>query len=192
VRDLTIEEIWRRSERMGFGRLRSVDELWGYCRSCYYADVCRAGCTWTSESLLGRRGNNPYCHYRVRDLARQGRRERVVKVKDAPPESFAIGEFALVEEAIPGAAAAEPPRAAAPVHLHDWIRTPEGGALPPKLDLCRACDEYIWPHETTCPHCGSDVEAARIRHEEDTARRRRLIREARRILAERAAARPPG
>ncbi|HEX8168184.1 MAG TPA: GDL motif peptide-associated radical SAM/SPASM maturase [Beijerinckiaceae bacterium] len=184
VRDLTVEEIWRHSERMSFGRLRSVDELWGYCRTCYYADVCRAGCTWTSESLLGKRGNNPYCHHRVLDLAAHGRRERVVKVKDAPPDSFAIGEFALIEEAIPGAEMRElPARDPGAVHVHPRRLSPAGGAAPPKMDLCRDCDEYIWPHEATCPHCGGDVEAGRTRHEADTARRRRLIDEARRVLA---------
>ncbi len=55
VRDLSLEDIWRTSEAIHFGRLRSVDDLWGFCRTCYYADVCRGGCTWTSHSLLGKR-----------------------------------------------------------------------------------------------------------------------------------------
>jgi radical SAM protein with 4Fe4S-binding SPASM domain len=85
VRDMTVADIWRHSEKMRFGRLRDVEELWGYCRTCYYADVCRAGCTWTSESLLGKRGNNPYCHHRALDLAKpRPARKRVVKIKDAP------------------------------------------------------------------------------------------------------------
>jgi hypothetical protein len=61
-----------------------VNDLWGFCRTCYYADVCLGGCTWTSHSLLGRAGNNPYCHHRVIELAKQGLRERVVKVEPAP------------------------------------------------------------------------------------------------------------
>jgi len=103
VRDMTVADIWRHGEKMRFGRLRDVEELWGYCRTCYYADVCRAGCTWTSESLLGKRGNNPYCHHRALDLAKHGLRERVVKIKDAPPQSFAVGEFAGDERALAGA-----------------------------------------------------------------------------------------
>ena len=63
VRELGLEEIWNSSSEIHFGRLRSVDDLWGFCRSCYYADVCRGGCTWTSHSLSGHLGNNPYCHY---------------------------------------------------------------------------------------------------------------------------------
>src|SRR5204862_502419 len=75
VRDLTVEEIWNHGEPLHFGRLRSVDDLWGFCRTCYYAEVCRGGCTWTADSLFGRPGNNPYCHHRVLTLEKQGLRE---------------------------------------------------------------------------------------------------------------------
>lgn len=176
IRDLALDDIWRNQEAMAFGRTRSVEkDLWGYCRSCYYADVCRAGCTWTSDSLLGRRGNNPYCHYRVRDLAKKGRRERVVKIREAGPESFAVGEFALIEEAIPPEelAALPPDRLpgfsatdSRPVHIapeddDDPARAAGArGRIPPHLDLCRSCHEYVWPHETDCPHCGADIAAA--------------------------------
>jgi MoaA/NifB/PqqE/SkfB family radical SAM enzyme len=34
-------------------------ELWGYCAECYYASICKGGCTSVSEPLLGRPGNNP-------------------------------------------------------------------------------------------------------------------------------------
>lgn len=59
VRDLKLEDIWSQAPEIHFGRLRTVEDLWGYCRTCYYADVCRGGCTWTSHSLFGRPGNNP-------------------------------------------------------------------------------------------------------------------------------------
>lgn len=172
IRQLTLADIWHDGDAMSFGRTRSVAaDLWGYCGGCYYADVCRAGCTWTSHSLLGRRGNNPYCHFRARDLARQGLRERVVKIKDAPPDSFAVGEFALIVEPMPAtdlAALTTPlpvasPNDGRPVHIAPDPRTEEPGRdrrqgrVPPRLHLCRGCHEYIWPHETTCPHCGGDV-----------------------------------
>ncbi|GGL23249.1 GDL motif peptide-associated radical SAM/SPASM maturase [Caulobacter rhizosphaerae] len=183
VRDMTVADIWRHSEKMSFGRLRDVEELWGYCRTCYYADVCRAGCTWTSESLLGKRGNNPYCHHRALDLAKHGLRERVVKIKEAPPESFAVGEFALITEAIPGAEATPlPVRDPAAVHVAPRERSAAGGALPPSLKPCAACAHYIWPHETTCPHCQADVAEAEAGRQADTERRRALIAEATRVL----------
>src|SRR3981081_3713271 len=100
VRDLTLEEIWRSSEVMHRTRNGSTEALWGFCQSCYYADVCRGGCTWTAHSLFGVAGNNPYCHFRALQLEKQGRRERVVKIKEAPGKSFAVGEFELVVENI--------------------------------------------------------------------------------------------
>jgi radical SAM protein with 4Fe4S-binding SPASM domain len=101
VRDTPIAELWATHPALQFNRERSVDHLWGFCRDCYYAEACRGGCTWTADSLLGRRGNNPYCHHRVLTLAERGVRERVVKVEDAPDLPFATGRFALIEEPIP-------------------------------------------------------------------------------------------
>ena len=72
VRQMTIEQMWELSDSLRFARDRTVDDLWGFCRTCYYADVCRAGCTWTTHVLFGRAGNNPYCHYRALE-PRQGR-----------------------------------------------------------------------------------------------------------------------
>lgn len=100
VRDMSLDDIWHHSEGIHFGRLRSVDDLWGYCRGCYYNDICRGGCTWTSHSLLGKPGNNPYCHYRALELEKQGLRERIVKLQDAAPASFAVGRFDLITEDI--------------------------------------------------------------------------------------------
>jgi radical SAM protein with 4Fe4S-binding SPASM domain len=98
IRDKSIQEIWAKSAQLAFTRDRSVNDLWGRCRTCYYADVCRAGCTWTTNVLFGRPGNNPYCHYRALELQKKGLRERVVKIKNAPGLPFDQGEFALIEE----------------------------------------------------------------------------------------------
>jgi len=98
IRDKSLREIWEHSEPLAFTRRRTVDDLWGYCRTCYYAEVCMAGCTWTSHALFGRPGNNPMCHYRALEMDKQGLRERLVKVKDAGGLPFDHGEFALVVE----------------------------------------------------------------------------------------------
>jgi Y-X(10)_GDL-associated radical SAM protein len=181
VRDLDIEEIWRTSKEIHFGRLRSVDDLWGFCRTCYYAEVCRGGCTWTSHSLLGRPGNNPYCHYRALELQKEGLRERVVKTRDAAPTPFAVGEFELITERISdGSVAATSSSQRGPVRLKDtedlW-ESPSEGRMPPRLDICRGCDSYIWPGEVECPHCGADVAMAAKRYEADAARRKALMAE---------------
>ena len=96
-----LRDIWENADPIAFTRRRTVDDLWGYCRGCYYAETCLAGCTWTSHALMGRAGNNPMCYHRAADFAAKGQRERLVKVKDAGGKSFDHGEFAIVVEAIP-------------------------------------------------------------------------------------------
>ncbi|MFT6399462.1 MAG: radical SAM protein with 4Fe4S-binding SPASM domain, partial [Bradymonadia bacterium] len=59
---------------------RGREELWGYCGDCYYGDVCKGGCSWTSHCLLGKPGNNPYCIHRALQFEGQGLRETVRKV----------------------------------------------------------------------------------------------------------------
>jgi radical SAM protein with 4Fe4S-binding SPASM domain len=98
VRDAKLEEIWERAPALRYTRDRTVDDLWGYCRSCYYADTCRAGCTWTSDVFFGRPGNNPYCHHRALEFERVGKRERLVRVAEAPGQPFDHGRFDLVVE----------------------------------------------------------------------------------------------
>lgn len=80
---------------------RTRDDLWGYCKTCYYADVCRAGCSWTGHVLMGRPGNNPYCIHRALDHERRGLRERVVRVEPAPGEPFDHGRFDTIVEPMP-------------------------------------------------------------------------------------------
>ena len=101
IRDASLEAIWERSGPLRYIRDRTVEDLWGYCRSCYYADVCRAGCTWTGFVFFGRAGNNPYCHHRALEMQRNGRRERLVRTQLAPGVPFDYGSFELVEERLP-------------------------------------------------------------------------------------------
>ena len=99
VRDLTVEDIWFKTDELSFTRKRTTDDLWGFCQGCYYADVCRAGCTWTTHVLFGKPGNNPYCHHRALELSRQGLRERIVQIEPAEGVPFDHGRFALIQEA---------------------------------------------------------------------------------------------
>lgn len=101
IRDRSLRDMVDHAPELRFTRERTVEDLWGHCRTCYYADVCRAGCTWTSHVLFGRPGNNPYCHYRALQLQKRGRRERLVRVQAPPGIPFDHGRFELVEEPIP-------------------------------------------------------------------------------------------
>jgi Y-X(10)_GDL-associated radical SAM protein len=183
VRDLTLEDIWRSSKEIHFGRLRSVEDLWGFCRTCYYADVCRGGCTWTSHSLLGIPGNNPYCHYRAAALEKDGLRERVVKIREAAKASFAIGEFELITERVSdGGVVRSSLDESRPPRSDPALIAPETGRIPARLALCRACDSYLNQGEVVCPHCGGDVHAAAAAYEADRLRRAALIAEVERHL----------
>ena len=100
IRDAKLLDIWERAAPLRYTRDRTVEDLWGYCRTCYYADHCRAGCTWTSDVFFGRPGNNPYCHHRSLEFARRGERERLVRATPAPGEPFDHGRFEIVVEPI--------------------------------------------------------------------------------------------
>lgn len=104
LREHTMKEIWERSLPLRYTRDRTVKDLWGYCATCYYADECRAGCTWTAEVLFGKPGNNPLCHHRALEMDRVGKRERIVRVQAAPGEPFDHGLFEIVVEDKPAAA----------------------------------------------------------------------------------------
>jgi radical SAM protein with 4Fe4S-binding SPASM domain len=101
VRDRPLAEIWAETPELRFARERGTSELWGHCGECYYASLCRAGCSWTSHTLLGRRGNMPYCHHRAETLHARGIRERIEKVEAAPGAPFDFGRYRLVEEPVP-------------------------------------------------------------------------------------------
>lgn len=97
IKDLPLAEIWGSKQEMQFNRERDVLDLWGFCGSCYYADVCRGGCTWMADSLFGRRGNNPYCHHRALELQKLGIAEEIVKVSEAGSEPFGTGLYKVIE-----------------------------------------------------------------------------------------------
>lgn len=98
VREHSLAAIWERAPTLRYVRDRDVNDLWGFCRTCYYADECRAGCTWTSFSFFGKPGNNPYCHHRALEMAARGERERLVRVEAPPGEPFDTGRFEIVME----------------------------------------------------------------------------------------------
>jgi radical SAM protein with 4Fe4S-binding SPASM domain len=101
IRDASLRDIWERAAPLQFTRERTVDDLWGFCRSCYYAETCLGGCSWTSHVLFGRRGNNPFCHHRTLELLRENKRERLVRTAPPPGAPFDYGRFEVVVEPWP-------------------------------------------------------------------------------------------
>lgn len=180
IRDLALDRLWTASREAG--GLRPDKELWGFCGGCYYKDVCRGGCTWTSHSLLGAAGNNPYCHHRALELHSRGRRERVEKVAEAGPSSFAIGRFALIEEDLDGADPTRTELTPATLEIIDATVGPKDpgnghGRVPAELRQCRGCWRFVLESETECPFCHGDLDRLEREHEAQRARRNALIDE---------------
>lgn len=98
LRERSLREIWDHAPELGFARVRTVDDLDGFCRECPFAKTCMGGCSFTAHSVLGRPGNNPFCHFRARSFAQKGLRERIVPKKAAPGRPFDHGLFEIVVE----------------------------------------------------------------------------------------------
>ena len=97
LRDLSLEDLWD-DETVGLSRHRTMDELWGFCRTCAYAETCMAGCSFTAHTTLGRRGNMPFCYHRAHTLKQRGRRERLVRVQAPEGNPYDFGRFEIHEE----------------------------------------------------------------------------------------------
>ncbi len=100
VRTSRLRDLWE-GQTLAFARDRGTSELWGRCSDCYYAATCQGGCSWTSHTALGRRGNMPWCFHRAQELDKLGRRERLERVVSAEGKPFDFGLFQLIEEDVP-------------------------------------------------------------------------------------------
>ncbi len=154
VRELSVETLWNQTPQLAINRARSRENLWGFCKTCYYADVCKAGCTWTSHVLFGRAGNNPYCDYRANNLAAQGVRECIERLQKAPGLPFDHGRFALRYEDLQGN-----PLPYTPEQVSDLYAS----ALPSntsslRLETCYHCRQMVYQNTALCPFCNADVQ----------------------------------
>ena len=104
IRDYSLRTIIEETEELRFNlgadTPQGTDHLWGFCKGCEFAQLCRGGCSWTAHVFFDKRGNNPYCHHRALTQAKQGIRERVELKYKASGNPFDNGEFALIEEPI--------------------------------------------------------------------------------------------
>lgn len=118
LREKSIESIWESSHELSFTRARTVESLWGFCKTCPFAEACLGGCSFTSHALFGRPGNNPYCHYRARALAKEGKRERLIPKQLAKGTPFDHGLFDILSEPL------DAPDESAPVSLDKLVQLP--------------------------------------------------------------------
>lgn len=112
IREKSLREIIYEANNLAINEGDDLEHLWGFCKRCEFAEICRAGQVWTSHVFFDRRGNNPLCHHRSLIHAAQGLRENlrlaeraegvpfdngifeisVENAADAPPEAFTIGD----------------------------------------------------------------------------------------------------
>ncbi|AFZ59472.1 nif11-class peptide radical SAM maturase 3 [Anabaena cylindrica FACHB-243] len=104
IRDHSLRTIIEETEELRFnigaGTPKGIEHLWGFCKTCEFAELCRGGCSWTAHVFFDKRGNNPYCHHRALTQEKAGIRERVFLQRRADGNPFDNGEFALIEEPI--------------------------------------------------------------------------------------------
>ena len=104
IRDHSLRTIIEEREELRFNlgadTAKGTEHLWGFCKTCEFAELCRGGCTWTAHVFFNKRGNNPYCHHRTLTQEQRGIRERVVLKHKAEGNPFDNGEFSLIEEPI--------------------------------------------------------------------------------------------
>jgi radical SAM protein with 4Fe4S-binding SPASM domain len=160
IRDRNLKQIWWKTDELSLNRARTTAELWGFCGSCYYADVCKAGCTWTTHVLFGRAGNNPYCHHRALELSKQGLRERIAQVEKAPGTPFDHGQFELIVETVDEHAVDTLPMASNTlVQIKPAKSRQTGKSHSKELIICRGCDRHVMSDTRDCPFCQGDVRA---------------------------------
>lgn len=162
LRDRSIESMWRDHDAIRFLRTRTVDDLWGFCRTCEHAADCLAGCSWVSHSFLGRPGNNPYCHHRALELSRGGLRERIEWLQAPPGQPFDLGRFGLWLEPADGGAGGQlqvPPEWQRPVTVERAERP-----RPRRLVPCPACGRHSAAVDARCGSCGHDLAEADAQH----------------------------
>ena len=161
IRDRDLKQIWWKTDELSLNRERTSTQLWGFCGSCYYADVCKAGCTWTTHVLFGRAGNNPYCHHRALELSKHGLRERIAQVEKAPGTPFDHGQFELIVETVDEHAVETLPMANSTlVQIKPAkSRQPAKATQSEELIICRGCDRHVMFDTKVCPFCQGDVRA---------------------------------
>src|SRR5215218_2695594 len=162
IRDRNLKGIWWETDELSINRGRVTEELWGFCRSCYYADSCKAGCTWTTHVLFGRAGNNPYCHHRALELSKRGLRERIAQVESAPGTPFDHGRFELILEAADGTAQSQainklPLATSNLVQITSQRGKTKGTQARKELIVCRGCNRHVLPGTRICPFCQGNI-----------------------------------
>ena len=69
VRQRSFKDIWEDESGFAYNTDWHEDRLTGFCATCPYRRICRAGCTSLAWSVTGTVYENPYCLHRVETLS---------------------------------------------------------------------------------------------------------------------------
>lgn len=163
IREASLLDTWREDPHVGALRGSRRAGLFGFCATCYFADVCRGGCTCSAHAVHGRRGDNPYCHHRVLELMRQGLRERIERISGSDGSPYRAGAHRVIVEHVDGSPVSKNIVAEDQTRLRDRNGLGDAAHEPP-LELCRACDRFVWRGSTVCPHCDTSLAEAAADH----------------------------
>lgn len=101
IRKTSLDEIIYEADRLAINE-GGTDHLWGFCKRCEFAEICRGGQVWTSHVFFDRRGNNPLCHHRSLIHAAQGLQEHLSLAERAEGLPFDNGVFEIAaDRAVP-------------------------------------------------------------------------------------------
>ena len=65
VREASLESIWLSKDAFSYNRKFDISMLDGFCRTCEFGEICRAGCKSCAYGGTGQLHNNPFCDYRA-------------------------------------------------------------------------------------------------------------------------------
>lgn len=83
VREQRLHEIWSNPEAFAYNRAFKCEDLTGFCSSCRHGKVCRAGATCIAAATTGGTGEDPYCSYRIHELAQPTRGPQIARTAAA-------------------------------------------------------------------------------------------------------------
>ncbi|MEX1367256.1 MAG: radical SAM protein [Nannocystaceae bacterium] len=109
IREHSLREIVYETSPLTFNDELGTKHLWGFCKGCEFAEVCRGGDTWTAHVFFDRDGNDPYCHHRALHHAARGMREQLSLKQRAEGVPFDNGVFEIE-----------------PVPRERWVDDPKG------------------------------------------------------------------
>jgi radical SAM protein with 4Fe4S-binding SPASM domain len=147
IRQRRLADLWFDPKAFAFNRHQTLDDLTGACRTCKQAKLCRGGAKCVAAAFTGALGEDPYCYWRVSQLA--SRRKRLARDvrRQAATALFGLGVGVSLGGCF--SAVGEPEQIPTGALAPDA----ESTVAPPKTTLVDAGPDCTPP----CPNCDYGV-----------------------------------